>query len=260
MTNQEVAIAVEQALACSVKFLRTRFSLLQALVFLALGAEALAATVTGSVRLVDSRDANVRRKGDYSGVVVWLDRVGAPEPDPKPRIARIVQMQKKFIPHITAIPVGSTVHFPNADPIFHNAFSNFSGQAFDTGLYAPRTSQKVHFARVGVVRVFCNIHSTMSAVIVVTPTPYVAITAKTGKYSIEGVDPGQYRLHVFHERSSEQTLKSLERRVAIDSPLVDIEAIIVSESGYIEVPHKNKYGKDYPPVIEDRPAYPAKNP
>jgi len=230
------------------------------LVLLILGAEAFAATVTGSVRLVDSRDANVRRKGDYSGVVVWLERVGAPAPEPKPRVARIVQLQKKFIPHITAIPVGSVVHFPNADPIFHNAFSNFSGQAFDTGLYPPRTSQKVHFAREGVVRVFCNIHPTMSAVIVVTPTPYVAITAKTGQYSIEGVDPGQYRLRVFHERSSEQTLKSLERRVAIDRPMVDLETIIVSESGYIEVPHKNKYGKDYPPVIEDRPAYSGKNP
>ena len=193
-------------------------------------------------------------------MVVWLERVGAPAPEPKPRVARIVQLQKKFIPHITAIPVGSVVHFPNADPIFHNAFSNFSGQAFDTGLYPPRTSQKVHFAREGVVRVFCNIHPTMSAVIVVTPTPYVAITAKTGQYSIEGVDPGQYRLRVFHERSSEQTLKSLERRVAIDRPMVDLETIIVSESGYIEVPHKNKYGKDYPPVIEDRPVYSGKNP
>src|SRR5437867_2513520 len=131
----------------------------------ALAADAFAATVTGAVRLVDSRDPNVRHKGDYSGVVVWLGRPGAVA-EAKPRTVKIVQKQKRFVPHLVAIPVGSTVDFPNVDPIFHNAFSNFAGQPFDVGLYAPGTSQKVRFARQGIVRVFCNIHPTMSALIV----------------------------------------------------------------------------------------------
>jgi plastocyanin len=222
----------------------------------ALAAEAVAATVTGSIRLADSRDPNVRRKGDYSGVVVWIERAGAPSAS-APRTVRIVQKQKRFMPHVTAIPVGSTVDFPNLDPIFHNAFSNFSGQPFDVGLYAPGASQKVHFVRQGVVRVFCNIHPAMSAVIVVAPTPYIAITSKTGEFTIEGVEPGQYGLHIFHERSSEQTLQALERKVAVGSPGLTIAPIVVSESGYIQVPHKNKYGQDYPPVVEDRAIYPA---
>src|SRR5437762_6765011 len=133
----------------------------------ALVAHASAATVSGSVQLVDSRDANVRRKSDYSGVVVWLERAGAPGPESGLRTVKIVQRQKRFMPHVVAVPVGTTVDFPNADPIFHNAFSNFAGQPFDVGLYAPGTSQKVHFVREGVVRVFCNIHPTMSALIVV---------------------------------------------------------------------------------------------
>jgi plastocyanin len=223
----------------------------------ALAAEAVAATVTGSIRLADSLDPNVRRKGDYSGVVVWLERTAGPPPLGEPRTVRIVQKQKRFLPHVVAIAVGSTVDFPNLDPIFHNAFSNFSGQPFDVGLYAPGTSQKVHFLRPGVVRVFCNIHPAMSAVIVVAPTPYIAISSKTGQYTIEGVAPGQYGLHIFHERSSEQTLQALERKVAVDSTGLVIPPIIVSESGYIEVPHKNKYGQDYPPVVEDRATYPA---
>jgi predicted transcriptional regulator len=64
-------------------------------------------------------------------------------------------------------------------------------------------------------------------------------------------------LRVFHERASEQTLKALERTVAVEQPEVEIAAISISESGYIETPHKNKYGKDYPPVIEDRSMYPS---
>jgi len=225
----------------------------------ALAAQAVAATVSGTVQLVDSRDANVRRKSDYSGVVVWMERLGAPQPASSAKTVRIVQKAKRFVPHITAIPVGATVEFPNLDPIFHNAFSNFAGQPFDVGLYKPGTSQKVHFVREGVVRVFCNIHLTMSAVIVVAPTPYIAISGKGGEFSIQGVEPGEYRLRVFHERSSEQTLRALERKVTVDQSPVTLPPIKVSESGYIEAPHKNKYGKDYPPVIEDR-AYPGRNP
>jgi plastocyanin len=226
-----------------------------ALVCQAMMSPAMAATVSGTVRLADSRDPNVRRKGDYSGVVIWLERVNGPPPEPKSRTVRMVQKQKRFIPHIVAVPVGSTVDFPNEDPIFHNAFSNFAGQPFDVGLYAPGTSQKVRFTREGVVRVFCNIHPTMSAVIVVAPTPYIGMTSKAGDFSID-VPPGQYRLRLFHERSSAQTLQALERRITVEQLPVQVGTLIVSESGYIEVPHKNKYGQEYPPVIEDRGAYP----
>src|SRR5215472_10106333 len=216
----------------------------------ALATLASGATVKGLIQLADSRDSNVRKKSDYSGVVVWLEGAG-PATEAKGRTVTIVQKQKRFSPHIIAVPAGTTVNFPNFDPIYHNAFSNFSGQPFDVGLYAPGTSQKVRFTRPGVVRVFCNIHPTMSAVIVVAPTPYIGISGKGGSFSISGVEPGSYRLRVFHERASEQTLKALERTVAVEQPEVEIAAISISESGYIEAPHKNKYGKDYPPVIED---------
>jgi hypothetical protein len=222
----------------------------------ALAAEAYAAMVSGSVQLVDSRDPNVRRKSDYSGVVLWLERLGGPPPV-FPLTTTIVQKLKRFSPHVIAVPAGTTVEFPNRDPIFHNAFSNFAGQPFDVGLYPPGTSQRVRFQRPGVVRVFCNIHPTMSAVIVVTPTPYNAISQKSGEFSITGVQPGSYRLRVFHERASEQTLGALERTVTVDQASVQLATLSISESGFIETPHKNKYGRDYPPVIEDRATYSA---
>jgi plastocyanin len=196
----------------------------------ALTAQAVAATVSGAVQLVDSRDANVRRKSDYSGVVLWMERVGATQPPAGARTVKIVQKSKRFIPHVTAIPVGATVDFPNLDPIFHNAFSNFAGQPFDVGLYAPGASQRVRFVREGVVRVFCNIHPTMSAVIVVTPTPYIGVSAKAGEFSIQSVEPGEYLLRVFHERASEQTLRALERKVLVDRSPVTLPPITVSES------------------------------
>src|SRR5436190_17408717 len=87
------------------------------------------ATVAGSISLSDSRDPAVRSAKDFSGVVVWLEAVGgtiAPV-SRLPLRAQILQKNKRFIPHILAVQTGTTVDFPNYDPIFHNAFSNFEG-------------------------------------------------------------------------------------------------------------------------------------
>jgi plastocyanin len=216
-----------------------------------------AATVSGRVELRDSKDSEVRSKLDYSGVVISLTPISVPTPAPVPRHAKILQQNKTFIPHILAIPVGSTVDFPNLDPIFHNAFSNYSGQLFDVGLYPPKTSRSVKFTREGVVRIFCNIHSSMSAVLVVLATPYFAMTGKDGAYSIGDVPPGDYKLAVFHERASPETLNKLTRRITVENQPVSLPPIEISESGYLPIPHKNKYGKDYGPEPDDHTVYPG---
>src|SRR6202044_1888521 len=106
------------------------------------------------------------------------------------------QKGKMFMPHILPVMAGTTVDFPNLDPIFHNAFSSYSGQIFDVGLYPPGTSRSVRFTREGVVRVFCNIHSSMSAMIVVLATPYFAVTGRDGSFALPDVPPGEYTLRV----------------------------------------------------------------
>src|SRR5271165_6460234 len=131
-----------------------------------------AATVSGTVELRDSRVPSVSKQKDFSGVVISAQRVDAPPPAPTPGHAVMLQKGKTFTPHILAITTGTAVDFPNSDPIFHNAFSSYDGQIFDVGLYPPGSSRSVRFARPGVVRVFCNIHPTMSAIILVLNTPY----------------------------------------------------------------------------------------
>jgi len=214
-------------------------------------ASLLGAALQGKVELTDTK-----KKGAAEGVVVWLVPAGAPRP---PAPARFVmdQRNKKFRPHILPVPVGSQVDFPNNDPIFHNAFSNFAGQPFDTGLYAPGTSQKITFRREGIVRVFCNIHAHMSAVIVVVPSPYYATSKPTGTFRIENVPDGDYTVRVFHERATEQTLAALDRKITIAGDL-DLGAIRISETGYLEIGHKNKHGKDYPAVPAENGPYPGK--
>src|SRR5271154_1750098 len=155
-------------------------------------------SVRGEIEIVSSQDPGVRKHSDYSGVVLWLDPVSGTVPTPLTAKAEMIQKGKRFIPHLLAITVGTTVDFPNYDPIFHNAFSNYDGQIFDVGLYPPGTSKSILFHREGIVRLFCNIHPAMSAVIVVLRSPYFTTSGKSGDFSIE-VPSGAYRLHVFHE-------------------------------------------------------------
>ena len=234
--------------------LLTCFSLLVAQLATAPGG-----VVTGSVALIDQRGAASHKRKDFSGVVVWLESADARAhvPQPAPRRAEMVQKDKKFIPHLLVIPVGSQVDFPNFDPIFHNAFSKFSGQPFDVGLYPPGTSKSITFARPGVVRVFCNIHQTMSAVIVVLRTPWYAVTNAQGAFQIDGVPPGEYRLHVFHERAAESELKGLERAITVEPGTLTLAPLNISEAGYVAAPHKNKFGADYPPQTDDNVFYPG---
>lgn len=217
-------------------------------------ADANAATVEGLVQLVDSTDPVVRKHKDYSGVVVWLEAASGQPPTVSAQHARMIQKNKQFTPHLLVITVGATVDFPNLDPIFHNAFSNFSGQLFDLALYPPGSTKSIRFKRAGVVRVFCNIHPSMSALILVLDSTMHAVTDTKGRFLIADVAPGAYTLHLFHERALEQTLDRLTRPVLVSPQGLTLPCIDISESGYIPGPHKNKYGADYPPS-SDSPAY-----
>jgi hypothetical protein len=90
----------------------------------------------------------------------------------------------------------------------------------------------------------------MSAVIVVLKSPYFAVTQREGSFRIAGVPDGSYRMHVFHERATDQTLEACARTIAVTGESYETPPLTVSESGYLELPHKNKYGKDYPPVTD----------
>ena len=231
-------------------------STLRVLAFLLLWTAAgISGTVTGSVRLVESGNAGARGHNDFSGVAIWLEPSDGNALPLRPKTVQMAQRKKHFEPAILAIPLGTTVEFPNFDPIFHNVFSNYSGQIFDVGLYPKGTVPKVVFTRPGIVLVFCNIHPTMSAAIVVVNTPYVTVSGGDGSYRIDGVRPGEYRLHVFDQQATEQTTNSLQRSITVGNDPATFAAIEISESGSVQVPHKNKYGQDYPAVIEDRPMY-----
>ena len=119
--------------------------------------------------------------------------------------AELHQQNETFVPHVLAITRGSSVDFPNDDPFFHNVFSLSSAASFNLGRYPRGQSRTETFMKAGLVKVYCDIHSHMSASILVLDHPYFAIPGTDGNYEIRNVPAGQYTVVGWHERVGERT-------------------------------------------------------
>jgi plastocyanin len=115
------------------------------------------------------------------------------------RRARLDQRDERFVPHVLAIVAGTWVDFPNDDRTYHNVFSLSKTTSFNLGRYAVGRSKAVRFERPGIVRVFCEIHSHMSAFILVFAHRFFAVTDDEGRYRLDGVPPGTYTVIVWNE-------------------------------------------------------------
>jgi plastocyanin len=142
-----------------------------------------------------ARDPRERRRS-----VVYLETAPRAAFDPgEERRARMDQRNERFEPHVLAIVAGTWVDFPNGDRTYHNVFSLSKTKEFNLGRYAVGRSKSVRFERPGVVRVFCDIHSHMTAFILVFAHRYFAVTDEDGRYRLDGVPPGTYTLAVWNE-------------------------------------------------------------
>lgn len=143
-----------------------------------------------------------RAGSELANVVVFIQN--APRhPELPVRRARILQENETFIPRVVAITRGSTVDFPNGDPFFHDVFSLSRSATFDLGSY-PKGQTKSHvFRRAGLVKVYCHLHSHMSASIMVFDHPFFTIPKPDGTFALEAIPAGTYQIGAWHERIGE---------------------------------------------------------
>jgi len=133
------------------------------------------------------------------------------------------QRDETFIPHVLAITAGTTVDFPNSDKTYHNVFSISKARSFDLGRYAAGRSKAVRFDRPGIVRVFCEIHSHMSAFILVFNHRYFAVTGPDGRYQIARVPPGRYTLDAWNEGAVRESRQITVPESGGDSSVVEAD-------------------------------------
>jgi plastocyanin len=144
------------------------------------------------------------------GTVIWLRRLDGPTPHSAPAQNQIVtQRDKTFLPHVLAVPVGTTVQFRNDDRIYHNVFSIAKPNEFDAGIRATGATYTRTFTHPGVVELLCNIHSTMNAYVLVVDSPLYAKAQASGAFVVHGVPPGKYELSAWHEAASTITRKPI---------------------------------------------------
>ena len=144
--------------------------------------------------------------GDWRRAVVYFE--SAPQPafeDTGEMRATLSQEHESFVPHLLAIRAGTTVDFPNLDPVYHNVFSLSKTRTFDLGRYAKGRSKSIRFDEPGIIRVFCDIHSQMSAFILVFAHRFFAVTDDQGRYRIERVPAGTYMLTAWYEGVAQQS-------------------------------------------------------
>ena len=199
-----------------------------------------AGTITGTVRAegkagadadalcgkYDSREFKFIERINYAEMRDFLvfiegpvgDKVTPPDKPVQVRTERITQKGATFVPHVLPVVVGTTVEWPNHDEIFHNVFSFSEPCPFDLGLYKGTDAKPVTFAKPGRVDVFCSIHSRMGCIVMVLENPFFATTDNKGRYTIQNVPAGKYKLKAWHERLPTQS-----------------EEVTVEESGEIRI-------------------------
>ena len=114
------------------------------------------------------------------------------------------------------VQTGTTVRITNQDGIYHNVFSLSPPQKFDIGRRPTGEEVPVTFDEPGIVRVFCDIHATMSAFVVVLDTPWFTTADTDGAFRIDEVPPGPYRVMAWHPGG---TSEPMEVRIEEGRPL-----------------------------------------
>ena len=138
-------------------------------------------------------------------VVIYVK--DAPKTSVAPMRAEIRQRNENFVPRVVAVTVGSEVSFPNEDPIYHNVFSLSRVKTFDLGRYPKGKTRGERFDKPGLVKVFCQIHSHMSATVVVFDHPWFAIPDEGGTFDLPAVPAGVHPVTAWHERLGDTTLQ-----------------------------------------------------
>lgn len=210
-------------------------AVLLAALALACGASPLrAAALSGTLVLTEQG----RPVASVENAVIWYVPEGG-APRPAARRAEIQTHERRFMPRVIAVPAGSEVWFPNGDPILHNVFSVSPGNRFDLGLYRQGKGKAARFDSPGLVRVYCNVHQSMVAYVVVCDTPWFTQPESAGAFSLDGLPAGSGTLHGWHEQTGPWS-----RDVTL--PLAEPLEIRLDAQPLRPALHLDKRGRPYP--------------
>lgn len=194
----------------------------------------LAATLALALATAPATAAElVARVVDAAGAPLAEAVVAVISPTPGVSLARPVevvvdQVNRRFVPRVTAITRGSRVSFPNSDDVRHHVYSFSEPKRFQIKLYHGMPRDPVEFDHPGLVVLGCNIHDRMVGYVYVLDTPWFAMTDETGVVHLGGLPDGPSELLVWHpvQAPGEGTRRAItvgtdtRIEVTVDTPAV----------------------------------------
>ncbi len=169
------------------------------------------ARVSGRLQLLAEDGERLRDRREFTNAVIYFEPDESSTAEPKDHLIEMTTRRREFAPRVLPVMAGTEVRFPNEDPILHNVFSTSGNNRFDLGVYGESPGKTHRFDHPGLVRVFCNVHSRMSAHIVVVDGPHFTQPDSNGRFVLENLPAGPGQLTVWHERAEpERTRITLE--------------------------------------------------
>lgn len=206
------------------------------LVFLLTLGEVAAADLAGTLRLF--ANGKPLRDAEAAEAIIYFRPKTPVAVAPAAETVVMSTRRKQFVPRVLAVTAGSSVRFPNEDPILHNAFSTSPENAFDTGQYGRGDGKSVIFEKTGLVRVYCNVHHSMFGFVLVLDTPFHTRADSSGRFTLSGLPAGEGELVVFHDRGA-----PLRQPYTVNE---DARIDLKLDLNKRRVPaHSNKFGKPY---------------
>jgi plastocyanin len=181
------------------------------LAFLVIAAPLMAASSDAAARTVSGQVVGQDGK-PIANAVVFVQEPATSSSATSPAI--MDQFNKTFVPEMLPIAVGTQVRFPNRDQIRHHVYSFSRPKRFELPLYKGEDAPPVLFDKPGVVKIGCNIHDWMSAIILVLPNERFAVTREDGTFSLAGLESGNYTITAWHAQAREKT-EDVAQRVAV---------------------------------------------
>ena len=171
---------------------------------LAITALATAAEIKGTVKVTGAKN--------NADAVVYVDVIAGKVFPPPAAPVLLDQKNMVFVPHVLPVVVGTTVDFQNSDAVLHNVFSpDKCADKFNLGSWPQGQKKSYTFKQPCAATILCNVHPEMEAFVVSVPTPYFAVTEKSGAYDIKNVPDGTYTVKVWHPK-----LKETSRQVTVN--------------------------------------------
>lgn len=200
-------------------------------------------SLRGTVKLVQvSPDGSKKPLPDASKVVVYVPDFE--QPAGSDRGGTIEQKNKQYVPDVLPIVKGQSVEFVNQDPLLHNVFSSSraaGADGMDLGKYkGPGKAKSWQFKRTGIVDIYCDIHESMVATVLVLPNPAFKQPDRTGSFQIDHLPPGHHVVYAW-ARHGQKASADVEVKPGEVTQLAPLEVVV---SGGTEG-HKDKYGQDY---------------